>query len=241
MNDLIFCVATYEGGRTLRQALTSIEPYANQIVVIEGRFAEFINVHPTFRSRDDTLEIAHYFDAEVILHTNLSQCAARDLYLVGDEGDYYILWDDDWILDGSLYIDDLKEADVWAMWQHTPVPFTPEMIATGMAKQKWELANLIYKHKRGIHHLAGNLLADFNNNWLTNTNKDIIDKQTATIIHICTNLFEDVDYSKRTEFDKNTADLMRKAQQLGIQSKSTPESIIKKMGFGKDTFKGEQG
>lgn len=97
--SVIFCYAVYNEERALRQSLESVKPYADRIVVVEGRYAQFAG---TNHSTDATVEIALEYVDEVIRSSGLPQHLQRDLYLRGREGDFYFIIDGDEILRGRF-------------------------------------------------------------------------------------------------------------------------------------------
>jgi len=233
--ELIFCIVTYNGAKTLRQTLESILPFADKVVIVEGRFAEFVNVYPTPHSTDDTLQIiAEYQDKypEVIMlrsYDDLSQLRARDLYLVGTEGDYFIVWDDDWLLNTTSPNKDalkekLSENDVWAVWLKCPAESTPNGCPTEIAYEtNGVLLNLIYKFKKGMQHTAGSAYAcpNIDGKLIPVSNRTSAQLPLAdfSIHHLAQSLREPYDFSKRLDFNPHTAALMQKAQELAREQK----------------------
>jgi len=109
--------------KTLPQCLESIKPYADRIVVVEGRFSKHWRTGPEFNtphSTDDTVAVAEKYGCEIILSADLPQHLQRDLYLVGQEGDVYFVIDADQVLEGEFDKDEILSSDVnvWGVWNH---------------------------------------------------------------------------------------------------------------------------
>jgi len=101
----------------LRKCVGSIKPYADRIIVVEGRFGNHWRSFPTAHSVDDTAEVAQRLGCEVILSHDLPQHRQRDLYLKGREGDVYFVIDADMTLRGVLDKQELLYGDgnVWSV------------------------------------------------------------------------------------------------------------------------------
>jgi len=109
--------------KTLPKCLDSIKPYADRIVVVEGRFGKHWRTGPQFstpHSVDDTVQIARNYGCEIILAHDLPQHLQRDLYLVGEEGDVYFVIDADQVLEGEFDKNEVLNSDVnvWGVWNH---------------------------------------------------------------------------------------------------------------------------
>lgn len=152
MNKLIFCYAVYNCGKTLRKSLESVKPYADRIIIVEGRFKNHWRPTRELHSTDGTIEIARKYADELILAGDLVQHKQRDLYLKGGEGDYYFIVDGDEELctkfnevspeKAYCFKKMLSRSEVWAV----PV------FRNGRFEQ---LCLRIFKHKPGIHHNVG--------------------------------------------------------------------------------------
>jgi hypothetical protein len=102
---LIFCISAYNMAYHLRKCVESIKPYADRIIVVEGRFGEHWRSGANFatpHSVDGTAEVAQQLGCEVIRSHDLVQHQQRDLYLKGVEGDVYFVIDADMTLEGTL-------------------------------------------------------------------------------------------------------------------------------------------
>ena len=95
MGQLIACIIAYNEQELLPQCLESIKGKVDRIVLVEGRIAAFPGINT--RSDDRTIEIARSYGAEVITEDTPYPCEAamRSRYLVGEEGDWYLMIDAD--------------------------------------------------------------------------------------------------------------------------------------------------
>ena len=101
--QMVFCIAAYNSAATIAKCLQSVKPYADRIVVVEGRFADNRAGVGPLRSSDETIEIAKELDAEVIeAPAGMTQPRVRDSYLVGKPGDWYFVIDSDEVLTGDF-------------------------------------------------------------------------------------------------------------------------------------------
>lgn len=156
---------------TLRASLESIKPYADRILIVEGRFKpEDTRPNPKYReyltphSVDETIEIASEFTDEIILFEDLPQHKARDKYLLGKNGDYYFILDADWILKGKLDKEMILEGKY-------SVYGVNRYCRDGSFEQ---YALLIFKHQDGIKHSIGQLpLIDSEGNLMDSTNYEV--------------------------------------------------------------------
>lgn len=125
---LIFCIAAYEAAGTIGRTIESVKPYADEVVVVEGRFkyvpgyskAEHPREAPT-RSTDSTAELARSLGATVIQPPEpLLQPKQRDLYLRGRPGDVYWVIDADMILEGIVNKEEMLNGpdNVWGVWRY---------------------------------------------------------------------------------------------------------------------------
>ena len=148
---LIFGMAAYNMAETLPLALISIEPYVDQLIVVEGRFkAEKgrpnpkYRDYPTPRSTDGTCELAHQYAHEVYDGSGFPQHTARDAYLRGRKGDYYFIFDADWVLHGKIDKQEILESK--AVW------LVEKRCSDGRHEQS---VLLIFPHSDGIKHSVG--------------------------------------------------------------------------------------
>lgn len=95
----IGCVIAYNEEGLLPACLESLRYDVDELVVVEGRIADFPGDSPT--SDDNTVAVAREFGARVIqpgLHAWPTEQVMRSQYLVGTVGDWYIILDADEIL-----------------------------------------------------------------------------------------------------------------------------------------------
>jgi hypothetical protein len=123
--ELIFCLAAYNMAPELRRCVESIKPYADRIIVVEGRFGKHWRTGEKFKSphsTDGTAQVAEELGCEVILSQDLPQHEQRDLYLKGREGDVYFIIDADMTLEGVLPKQQMLygKENVWAFWVTDP-------------------------------------------------------------------------------------------------------------------------
>ncbi len=151
--QLIFCIAAYNAEKTLAKTLESIKPYADKIVVVDGRFLGREGSEPG--STDATLSIAEGFGCQIIKSAELPQYRQRDCYLVGKTGDMYFIVDSDEVLQGSFDKEALLNGvyDCYAIWVKGDYP--------GCGG----LTNRIYRHIEGPNgekprHSEGQILID---------------------------------------------------------------------------------
>jgi len=116
---LYFCIAAYNAEATLEQCIRSVRPYADEIIVVEGRFR---NREGPLHSTDLTLAIADRYACRVIDGRGLPQNEQRDLYLVGKPGDFYFVIDSDEVLEGEFDRDSVLGGpyDVYGVWIKKP-------------------------------------------------------------------------------------------------------------------------
>jgi hypothetical protein len=95
MAKLIAVLITYNEEALLPDCLESIYGKADEIVMVEGRIADFPgdNIH----SADNTIAIAESYGATVIQNNRAwhNECEMRSAYLVGNAGDVYFHIDAD--------------------------------------------------------------------------------------------------------------------------------------------------
>jgi len=95
MARLIAGIITYNEEQLLAQCLESIVNKVDEIVLVDGRIAPFPGIGAS--STDNTVAIARDYGAEVITSDTPYPCEAdmRSKYLVGEDGDWYLLIDAD--------------------------------------------------------------------------------------------------------------------------------------------------
>lgn len=95
MAKLIACIIAYNEEDLLPQCLESIKGKVDEIILVDGRIAAFPGVGAS--STDNTIEIARSYGARVIASAQPyeNEAAMRSRYLVGKEGDWYLLIDAD--------------------------------------------------------------------------------------------------------------------------------------------------
>lgn len=148
MGDVIFCISAYNEEWIIEKCLESIKPFADRIIIVEGRFLGFPGPP---HSTDNTVEIARRYTNEIIEDVqDLPQHEQRSLYFQGKPGDVYVIIDADWELDGDFFKEYFWEsdADVWHIYGYTPVA------------ERSQLFPLAFRHVPGIHHGVGNLPYD---------------------------------------------------------------------------------
>jgi hypothetical protein len=116
-------MVTYNDGGLVQKCLASVKDYIDQIIMVDGIFADFPlrpGDEPT--STDGTVEalINLETDAEkvIISAPGLTEIDKRDKYLLGEPGDWYLHLDaDEWVENPETLLD-LPDADVaWCqMW-----------------------------------------------------------------------------------------------------------------------------
>ena len=150
--QLIAGIVAYNRAEKLRKTIESIRRVADRVVVVEGRFADSPGAY--VRSVDGTADAAKDLGGEVIQpHVPLPQPRQRDLYLVGEPGDAYLVLDSDEVLEGNFPKQDILNGSksCFAMWIEGPVHWSPHP----------QLTLRVYRHiGASPHHSAGQLLVD---------------------------------------------------------------------------------
>jgi hypothetical protein len=121
--QLIFCMAAIDAEATIAESLASVKPYADRIIVVEGRFSDWAyDRKPAPFSTDRTREIAESM-ADTVIHdvTDRPQHEVRDQYLLGEEGDFYFVIDSDEVLEGNFD----KEAVLGGPYDSYGMPLKP--------------------------------------------------------------------------------------------------------------------
>jgi len=95
MSELIACIIAYNEARLLPGCLESIRHKVDKIVVVEGRIETFPGKWAY--STDNTVGIAKEAGAQVITSPTpwADEATMRNQFLVGNEGDWYIIIDAD--------------------------------------------------------------------------------------------------------------------------------------------------
>jgi glycosyltransferase involved in cell wall biosynthesis len=95
MAKLIAGIIAYNEELLLSQCLESIKDKVDKIVLVEGRIKTFPG--DSVRSTDRTIEIAQDYGCEIITQDKpwKNEAEMRNQYLVGDNGDWYVLLDCD--------------------------------------------------------------------------------------------------------------------------------------------------
>ncbi len=95
MSKLIACIIAYNEQDLLPQCLESIKGKVDEIVLVDGRIAAFPGIGVD--STDNTTAIARSYGVQVITSATPYPCEAamRSQYLIGEEGDWYLLIDAD--------------------------------------------------------------------------------------------------------------------------------------------------
>ena len=135
---------------SLRRCVESIKPYADRIIVVEGRFGNHWRYGATPHSVDDTAKVAKQLGCEVILCHDLPQHKQRDLYLKGKDGDVYFVIDADMTLMGDLPKQEILYGDgnVWSIRCVDPDGYTTSMLC-------------LNRHLNGgCHHSVGGIRVD---------------------------------------------------------------------------------
>lgn len=130
MAELIFCIAAYNADKTLPYTLRSIEPYADRIIIVDGRFQG--REGSTKNSTDSTRKAALAFGCEYIRAGDLPQHRQRDLYLRGWPGDFYFIIDSDEVLEGHFDKDGILTGpyNCYAVWIRNPPGYYPSATLT---------------------------------------------------------------------------------------------------------------
>ena len=109
---IIACYNIYNEAKYLEESMKSIRDKVDKIVVIDGAYRKFPHIIPF--STDDSLKIAEKYADKVIkceremVIDNLesfsweSEIAKRNQYLIGEEGDIYLVVDGHEIWKGAL-------------------------------------------------------------------------------------------------------------------------------------------
>lgn len=103
---VIGCVVAFNEVDRVEKALRSIAPLVDRIVFVDGaRVGYPLEAGASYISTDGTIEVAERYGAEVILPTGgpwQDEVTQRNQYLVGEDGDWYIVLDADEVLAGEL-------------------------------------------------------------------------------------------------------------------------------------------
>ncbi len=148
--QLIFCYAVLNAADTLKTSLESIKPYADRIVLVEGRFK---GRDGPPHSTDDTIAIAQEYEAEIVNCQDLPQDKQRDKYLDGKPDDFYFILDGDEALEGDFQKSEVLSArfNCYALWIRNQPGTYPSATMTLR----------LYRHiGTRPHHNPGQLLID---------------------------------------------------------------------------------
>jgi len=150
--QLIVGIAAYNWAEKLEKAIGSVKGVADKIVVVEGKFSDSPGAY--VRSVDKTADIARDLGAELIQpHIPLPQPQQRDLYLIGEPGDVYLVLDSDEVLQGVFPKQDILKGtpSCYAVWIEGPLHWSPRP----------QLTLRVYRHISGTpHHNPGQILVD---------------------------------------------------------------------------------
>jgi len=140
---LIFCYIVYNEADFIRKSLDSVLPFADRIVVVEGRIKGY--PFESEYSTDGTLDILDEYSDKcnlVRIHAkDLTQQEMRDLYLCGKEGDTYFILDGDEVLETEQNIkEQIKKGIVYWLWSVDAIT------------QKRQTAIRVFPHIPGIRH-----------------------------------------------------------------------------------------
>ncbi len=132
---------TYNDMPLLRNCIESVLGHVDRIVVVDGVFSDFPHEGDDLGySCDGTLEYLTDLEAEVRLAVVpfLSEVEKRDLYLIGEPGDWYLHLDADEWVENPQELGALPEADV------------------GLCYMSWENQShwypRLFRHVEGIHY-----------------------------------------------------------------------------------------
>jgi len=183
--DLIFCYAAYNAERAFRRSLKSVKPFADRIIVIEGRFLENPHGGSTKNSTDRTVEIAREFTDEIIVAGDLPQHIQRDLYLKGRDRDFYFIIDADEVL--HCGVDSLHNLILAGDYDVYAVSVMRE-VERPTARQSFALEQLclrVFAHKSGIRHNVGQCpLIDDKGKLMDGSNYDVKEAKLFWLEHI---------------------------------------------------------
>lgn len=103
---VIGCVAAYSEAERIGEALASLRPLVDQIVVVDGARKSYpLQPGQSAASEDGTLRIARSYGATIIENGGAPwphEIAQRSEYFIGSEGDWYLVLDADERIAGEL-------------------------------------------------------------------------------------------------------------------------------------------
>lgn len=110
-------VITYNDMPLLQKCLDSVKDYVDQIIMVDGIFADFpLRAGDESTSTDGTVEYLVNLDTEaekiIISAPGFSEVEKRNKYLLGEPGDWYLILDADEWAENPETLEQLPEADV---------------------------------------------------------------------------------------------------------------------------------
>ena len=168
MSRIIVGIVAYNFDNSLFiSALETIEPYADEIHIIYGRFKDFNLFYapcPEWLKKYNLTIVDNLF----------SQHEQRDLYLNGiEDGDILIVMDSDWVPvspDFDMFFEKLKRNKNWDSALISVPPGGPT-VSTGTSEQK---LILIYRYRKGWRHSKGQVLRDEENKMIASPDYNVI-------------------------------------------------------------------
>lgn len=138
---IIAVINTYNDKDHIEKTLQSVKGKVDKIVVVDGAYADF--PHDVPYSTDGTLDIAKKYADVLIECPNQKawhdEMVKRSAYLIGNEGDWYLMIDADELFEGDLEpLRTSKESDYF-------LPFTYEEDYGREGKQY-----RLFKHRAGL-------------------------------------------------------------------------------------------
>lgn len=112
---LNLAIITHDDFPLIQKCISSVIDHVDRIVAIDGIFKDFPHAQdaPGY-STDGTLAYLSGLDKEVSLSIcpDLSEVDKRNLYLIGEPGDWYLVLDSDEWVENPEVLDDLPDQDV---------------------------------------------------------------------------------------------------------------------------------
>ncbi len=104
-NMIISVISGYQDAEFLENAINSVIGMSDRIIYVDGRYVQFGGDNAPVASIDGSISLARSLGAEVVECGNIpweSQVYKRNQYLLGEEGDYYLMIDADEEFEGKL-------------------------------------------------------------------------------------------------------------------------------------------